>query len=352
MRHNAVSSLFRRTAALILAAVLALPTVYAAAGEGKLRTAVQVAGGLTYENTVYWCEYEGAISCYCDGTTGMAADNDCYVNTIPGRTDGVLLVLSQGSQVDYRQYTVLLDLTTGAVTDLLDGTGWEAAAPVREARWTDDLSAAILSSDRMGLFYCDRTAGTTVRLDELTGLEVFSAWFADGSDTMILLTRSGPAGEYYDTWIYRPDGGTLTQTFSQLPVYRSREGEPCGFWFFFGSQWGIYVEEDGTVSVLDLVTGGTTAVGDFYLSQMEGSLIANSSGTRILFAGHDENADGLGISSLGVMDLERGVFTLLDRENYDALHEGVLGWFDEERVAITAHGKNDYNETWLYLYRF
>ena len=52
MRHNAVSSLFRRTAALILAAVLALPTVYAAAGEGKLRTAVQVAGGLTYENTV------------------------------------------------------------------------------------------------------------------------------------------------------------------------------------------------------------------------------------------------------------------------------------------------------------
>ena len=226
------------------------------------------------------------------------------------------------------------------------------AAPLTDIRWSDDLSAAILSSDRTGWFYCDRTAQTTTALDELTGLEVFSAWF-DQDGALILLTLSGSEGDCYDVWTWQPENGQLKRTFSQLPVYQSREENPHGFQFFFGGRRGIYVAEDGTVSVLDLVTGGTTIVEDFLLSQQENAtLIANTSGTKVLFASYDDQADGLGISSLGVMDLERGVFTLLDRENYDALHEGSLSWFDEDRVAITAHGKEDYNETYLYLYRF
>ena len=308
--------------------------------------------GVTYTDTVYWCVYEGAISCYCSGTAGYALDYDCNAIAIPGSTDSVILRLSQGSQMDYRQYPVLLDLETGEVTDLLDGTGWEQAAPLTDVRWTDDLSAALLSSDRTGWFYCDRVAKTTASLGELTGLEVFSAWFGQ-DDTLILLTRSGPDGDCYDVWTWQPDSGALKRTFSQLPAYQSRAENPHGFQFFFGGGQGIYVAEDGTVSVLDLVTGGTTMVEDFSLSQQENAtLIANASGTKVLFAGYDGQADGLGISSLGVMDLEKGVFTLLDRENYDALREGSLSWFDEDRVAITAHGREDYNETWLYLYRF
>ena len=52
MKHIARSSVFRRTAALLLAAVLALPTVYAAAGEQKLQTTSTLTDGLTYRNTV------------------------------------------------------------------------------------------------------------------------------------------------------------------------------------------------------------------------------------------------------------------------------------------------------------
>ena len=50
MRHT--TSLPRRAAALLLAFVLLLPTVYAAAGEQKLQTTADLAGGLTYRNTV------------------------------------------------------------------------------------------------------------------------------------------------------------------------------------------------------------------------------------------------------------------------------------------------------------
>ena len=308
--------------------------------------------GMTYTDTVYWCEYEGEVSCYNNGTAGMALDCDFYVSSIGGRTDAVLLTLSQGSQMDYRQYPVLLDLATGEVTDLLDGTGWETAAPLTEVQWTDDLSAAILSSDRTGWFYCDRAANTTVSLNELTGLEVFSAYFAEDS-TLILLTLSGQDGNCCDVWTWQPDSGTLTQTFSQLPVYQRHEEPSYGFQFFFGGGRGIYVTEDGSVSVLDLVTGETTAVESFSLAQWDTpTFIANPSGTKVLFASHGGQADGLGISSLGVMDLEAGTFTLLDRDSDASLHEASLGWFDEDRVVICGYAADDFTQSCLYLYRF
>lgn len=85
--------------------------------------------GLEYTDTVYWCVYEGEVSCYCAGSAGMAVDYNCTVSPLPGRTDAAILTLSQGSQMGYQEYPMLLDLETGAVTDLLAGTGWEGAAP-------------------------------------------------------------------------------------------------------------------------------------------------------------------------------------------------------------------------------
>lgn len=307
--------------------------------------------GASYANTIYWCAYDGSLSCYCDGSS-PASDDCCWISPIPGRTDAALLTLSRGRQVDYREYPVLLDLATGEVTDLLGGTGWEAAAPLREVDWTGDLSAAILSSDQTGWFYCDREAKITASLKELTGLEVSSAYFADDS-TLILLTRSGSDGEYCDIWTWRPDSGALKRTFSQLPVYQAREEHPYGFQFFFGGGRGIYVAADGTVSILDLITGATTAVENFSLAQWNApTFLANSNGTKVLFASHGGQTDGLGVASLGVMDLEAGAFTLLDRDSGAGLYEAILGWFDEDRVAIWGYASEDFTQACLYLYRF
>ena len=51
MRHT-TTSLFRRMAAFTLAVLLAIPTVYAAAGEQKLQTSATIVDGLTYHNSV------------------------------------------------------------------------------------------------------------------------------------------------------------------------------------------------------------------------------------------------------------------------------------------------------------
>jgi len=329
---------------------------WAAEGDGLLALEAHATAfcakweGVDYTGIVYWCVYDGRISCYGDGSGGMAVDWDWAVSPIPGRTDAVLLSLSQGSQMDYRLYPMLLDLESGAVTDLLAGTGWEKAAPLREAQWNSGLSAAILSNDSMGWFYCDRAGGTTISLDELTGLEVSSAWFAP-DDALILLTLSGE--DCCDAWTYDPAAGALVHTFSALHIYRDREDDPYGFQSFFGGGRGIYVARDGTVTVLDLTDGSTAAVEGFSLEGWEDTVfIASPDSARILFAAYDSAADGLGVSALGTMDLAAGTFALLDREAYEALYEGSLSWFDAQRVAVTAHAKEQYDETYLYLYRF
>ena len=52
MKKHTVRSLSRRAAALVLALALALPTVYAHAGEQKLQTSIDLVDGLTYRNTI------------------------------------------------------------------------------------------------------------------------------------------------------------------------------------------------------------------------------------------------------------------------------------------------------------
>ena len=47
-----IQSLSRRAAALVLAVLLAVPTVYASAGERRLQTSIELVDGLTYRNTL------------------------------------------------------------------------------------------------------------------------------------------------------------------------------------------------------------------------------------------------------------------------------------------------------------
>lgn len=306
--------------------------------------------GVSYTDTVYWCTYDGALSCYCSGSAGMAVDVDCIARSIPGRTDAVLLLLSQGSQMSYSAYPVLLDLETGAVTELLAGTGWEAAAPLREVMWSSDLSAALFTNDRTGFFYCDRTAGTTVSLDARTGLEVFSALFLP-DDTLLLQTRSGPEQSLCSFWTYDPENDILTQTFSDLPVYRERDGRCSGIQFC-GCALGIGLSEDGTVSALNLSTGTVSTVEGFSWDGNEGVLLPNPDSSKVLFARYDQEASGLGVSVLGVMDLNENRFTLLEREGYEALYDSSLGWFDQNRVALWSRDEEDLDTYYLYLYQF
>lgn len=308
--------------------------------------------GGTYSDTVFWCEYNGTVACCRSGSTGTSSGALCLVSGIPGRTDAVFFSLSQNTEAGYSVSTSrLLDLTTGQVTDLLAGSQWEQASSPVYLDWNPTFSAAVLTPDWKEWVYWDRTGKATTSLTELTGLNILCAYFSpDG--TLILLARSDTDPPLCDVWTYEPRSGTLTRTFSHLPCY-GWESETHGFLFFAGSGLGIYADEVGQVTVLDLITGMQTPVEGFTFLPGDSLFTPNPSDTKILFAGRaDTGYEGLGISSLGVMDLESGAFQLLDRDNFDALTDLELDWFDEDRVAITAHETHNFHQTYLYLYRF
>jgi hypothetical protein len=124
-----------------------------------------------------------------------------------------------------------------------------------------------------------------------------------------------------------------------------------------GSTWGIkpmenrymlFVSEDQSVCVLDCQTGARKMIDGYVYPVNEATkTFPNRDGSKILFVTMDNAATGLGVSQIGVLDLKRYTFTLLDREGYEARHEASVSWFDDSRVVIWAD-TDDYG--YLYLY--
>jgi hypothetical protein len=119
---------------------------------------------------------------------------------------------------------------------------------------------------------------------------------------------------------------------------------------FTGTRYGLYVDSDKTTYVYDFKTGTRAIAEGFAYSGEDATVTMNANGTKMLFAMFDQDADGLGISQLGVIDMEKGTFTILDREGYEIREEAAVGWFDNDRISILA--ANSSGKNYLYLYSF
>ena len=117
----------------------------------------------------------------------------------------------------------------------------------------------------------------------------------------------------------------------------------------FGSRC-VLISEEGQVQVVDLKTGDRTLLGGFTFRNGD-SFQLNPSGNKLLYFARDTQFKGLGISQIGVADLEKGVFFAFDREGYENLDEGGIGWDDDNTVSIRARTLD--NEThYLLVYQF
>jgi len=294
--------------------------------------------GEAVQDTVYWCVTGDRAFCYCDGPM-EASDTGWTVRGIPGRTDAALLYISQGRQLDFRQYPLLLHLDTGEVEDILAGTGVDELGSAAEFDWSADLSRVIINTnDGLATYLCDRNAGTLTELTPPGDAEEVSAAFA-GEDALLLFTPTWTENAGYTAgscWTYDLTTGEVTQTLAEEPIYRE-EGPGA---MFFGNRHCVRVREDHTVSVLDLLTGTETPVENFTLDEL-GEFSSNPAGTKLLYYVRDAGLKGLGIAQIGVLDLEQGTFTAFDREGYETLREVSLGWFDDDRILIHAVSRDD-----------
>lgn len=297
-------------------------------------------GGTEYAIDFCWCETDGEIRVHSMGKT-PANDAAWTVTPLRGRTDSVLLTVSCGRQDEYSEYQLLLSLQTQEVTDILEGCGLNN---IISAAFSDDLSQAILTGGADAEVYFYDIARKKLRpVSALAGEPVSAAWFLDERTLCCYgLENDGTCTCRRIDLISEES----TVVFFSLPLY----SRICGYGVVFtGGRYGLNISTDGNGVVFDFQTGAKSDLEDFTFGA-DMTVSANPSGTKLLIAVFDREAAGLGISQLGIIDMERECMTILDRRNYTVRYEAAAGWFDGDRVGILAEGEN--GEKCLYLYSF
>lgn len=314
--------------------------------------------GLHYKGEFYWFVRDGQLSYFTpdnrDYDEEQGIETDWNLSPVPGRTDVLLLRLSQGRQMEYSEYPFLYHVDTGEIEDILAGTGTDQLEYAYGYDWSENFRRAIILTgnwlDDQLTWLCDLDTKTLVRLDELVDIDVYTAAFAD-DDTLVLHSAArDEEGILQDVSFYAYDipSGRLTKTLESTPYYRDQDENPSGV-KTFGSRC-VLISEGGQVQVVDLKTGNRTLLGDFTYQKGD-SFQLNSSGNKLLYFAMNPGLNGLGISQIGVADLEKGTFFAFDREGYENLYEGGIGWEDDGAVSIRAH-TSDGETQYLLLYQF
>ena len=313
---------------------------------------------LHYQGEFYWYVRDGQLDYFSGDHRAWDEDGerewDWNLSPIPGRNDALLLRLSTGRQIEYTEYPFLYHLDTGEAEDILAGTGADRLEYAYGCEWSENMRRAIILTgnqlDGQLTWFCDLDTKTLVRVDELADIDVYTAAFAD-DDTLILYSTSrDEEGMLQDVsfYVYDIPTGHMTMTLDKAPYYRDWEEHPSGV-MTYGSRC-VHISETGQVQVVDLKTGDRTLLGGFTFQKGDDFML-NPSGTKLLYFARDTQSEGLGISQIGVADLEKGVFFAFDREGYENLHEGGIGWDDDSTVSIRA-STLDNKTQYLLLYQF
>ena len=157
-----------------------------------------------------------------------------------------------------------------------------------------------------------------------------------------VITNSTPS-ETYSAWVLDLDSLAHRQTLSDAPA---NNGPGNAGAELLGGRYCIYTSQTGASTVIDLVTGEDKSIEGFV---NRGRFLAN--GSRLLYLSADEEAEGLSIASLGVIDMSTGVFTAFDRSGYEDMKGVSVRWLDDERIMLESVTDN-HKLHHLYIYEF
>ena len=295
--------------------------------------------GTDYAVDLRWATFGDALRVQAFG------NQNWDVSYLEGRTDAVLLRLTQGTGGAYSEYALLLDLESGETTDLFAGTGAEELTNVVRITPSGDLRRAIFSCDYgERLYLCDLEKKTTTPVEEVLGSQVDGLWFIAGD----LAGWYAMDEEYrYTCFVTDLSTGETALRFADQPAYQQNWDRGV---VFLEGRYVLEVEEDRRTVLLDLLSGAETPVAGFSYPEGDSRARPNSAGDKILFLVMELDGEGLGISELTVLDLERGTAAALRREGYDVRQEVSVSWFDSDRVVIRSREAD--GTQLLSLYRF
>lgn len=297
-----------------------------------------------YQISFEWYDNNGRV-CTRARDYDMETCTDWQVLAADGKSDVCIINLGKGAQIDYTRRTLLYNLKTKEITDVLAGCDALDSQLINEIKFSPDLSKALITCNLgRGRYYYDIAGNVLKPLSELAGEETAGAWFVD--EEAIACTFENEDGTF-DCRAYMISSGEPVEVFKGLT--EKKRDTDFGF-MFTGGRHGLYVDEEYNVYVYDLRTGERALVEGFRYPSGKTFTSVNGSGDKILFSSSDSDTPGLGIAQIGILDLEKQSFTLLDREGYEARREGIMSWFDNDRVVIRASADPDRLDSGLYLY--
>lgn len=314
--------------------------------------------GIRYQGELYWYVRNGTLYHFKGSPYGVDTqpEDQWYVTSLSGRTDALLLRVSQGQQMEYTETTLLYHLDTGMAEELFVGVDPSILEQSDGSIWSPSASRALITGQAGPEFpngrewLYDRESGKLTEVSALGGVGADMAVFVD-DDTLILTVFTNDANydpEAIACWVYDIPSGQAVQTLAQSPYYHQSK-RPYGIIPFYGSSC-MELGQDGSVCLIDRTTGVRTMVQNFTFEKGMGFLL-NPSGSKLLYYNKDSDAAGLGITQLGVIDLEKGTFIAFDREGYENLDEGSLHWQDERTIGIKASAA-DGETQYILLYQF
>ena len=313
--------------------------------------------GIHYQGELYWFVRDGALHFFKGEPYGVDTrpEDQWYVQTIPGRTDAVLLNLAQGRQMDYTEYPVLYHLDTGETEDILKESGLDNLGQLNSFVWSEDMTKVLVmrnngEGDRQTWLY-NLESKNLSELEQLTGTQAEIASFAD-NDTLVLFEFSKDEEGYIKSaagYVYQISAGRLEKTLEQTPCFRRWEDDPYGIMYYGPSC--LFISQAGQVKIFNVVTGEQTILEGFTCQVNQDKFMPSSFGDKLLYFSMDPETEGLGITQIGVVDLEKRTFIAFDREGYENLHEEAIGWSDNNTVSINARTP-DGETQYLILYQF
>lgn len=315
--------------------------------------------GICYQGELYWYIRNGTLYSFKGIPFGADTqpEDQWLVRTLPGRTDALLLIVSQGRQMEYTESTLLYHLDTGEAEDLFAGVDPDVLGDSDGSVWSPS-ARRVLITGRAGPEFpngrewlYDRETGTLTDVSTLGGVGADYAVFID-DDTLSLRVFADGLESGHETiscWVYDIPSSQVAQTLEESPYFRQQDDTPYGVKLFYGGS-GMEIEQDGTACLIDLTTGARTKLENFTF-QRDMDFLLNPSGNKLLYYAMDSEADGIGITQLGVIDLEKSTFIAFDREGYRNLHEESIGWEDDHTVCIDATSSNE-EARYKILYQF
>ena len=314
--------------------------------------------GKSYRGEFYWFIREGQLAVFqgVPHSIDTRPEDQWYVNTIHDRTDVVLIRLYQGRHMDYSEYPILYHLDTGKIEDILAGIEMDKPGLAYDYEWSEDMRRALVlyrSSPEAEVpqeWLCDLETGTLSRMENLTDVEAQYANFLDNNTLVLTAYTIDQEGIWQDVtcWTCDIPSGRTYKTLDRLPCYHWWDETPYGV--TISGKNCYYISETGQVEVIDLRTGSHIPIEGFSYQKGD-SFLPSLSGNKLLYYSTDSTIQGLGITQIGVVDLEKCTFIAFERDGYENLYDQGIGWSDDNTVSINA-STPDGETQYMLLYQF